>query len=272
MWSKNGSPVSASDAPCAVERQLDADVGLLRGAGDRADRGIRHASTSSSAARNRSSSSVVPAVTRRARRHDLASVADQDAAVEQPARPPAARPAAGTARSSRRTGRPRRRRSPPSARTIRSRWSGSRRGRGRLVRVMERASPAAWVERAQVVRQPHPLQVLHDLGRRQHVPDPRAGERERLGERPHHRDVRVIGDERQRASRRRTPRTPRPRSRARPSRRERARRPRAAARCRSGCSASRRTRRRAPARRPARSRRRRSRTGRIERRSTTPSA
>ena len=101
-------------------------------------------------------------------------------------------------------------------------------------------------ERAQVVREPHPLQVLHDRGVGQHVADPRAGERERLRERADDRDVRRARDERQRAS---PPKSTYASSTiTSPSRRlgHRADRVERLGVARSGCWASRRTRRRGP--------------------------
>ena len=95
----------------------------------------------------------------------------------------------------------RRRRSRRARATMRSRCGADRvedraapRPRGGA-----RRCPAAWVSADRWYGQPHALQVVDDLGRREHVPDPRAGERERLRERAHDRDVRVVGDERQRA-------------------------------------------------------------------------
>ena len=50
-----------------------------------------------------------------------------------------------------------------------------------------------------MVRQANALEVGHHLGRREHVAEPGARHRERLGERAHHGDVRVVGDQLQRA-------------------------------------------------------------------------
>ena len=242
--------------PCPSRRASSSTVivGLLRGARDGRRSRLIATSTSSSACRNRSVSCSVPGGDAQRVRHDRGHVADQHAAIQQPLpHAPSHRRAAtnSTKLASRRVHR-RARRSRESSRTIRSRCDADRvEQRRRLVAVAERRDPGGLGERRQVVGQAHPLQVLDDVGRRQHVADPRARQRERLRERPHDGDVRVLGDERQRRSAARTRRTPRRRSRAPPERRgERDDRRRAAARCRSGCWASRRTRRRRRARPP----------------------
>ena len=142
--------------PRAVERQLHANVGLLRGAARRW-RCVRlghAASTSSSSSGTGRPPSVVPAVTRSAFGTTAREVADQDAAVEQP--PPdlgRRASAARTARSSRRRGR---RSTPgiaPSAARMRSRSSriASRIAIASLA-WRSAATPAACVMRGQVVR------------------------------------------------------------------------------------------------------------------------
>jgi hypothetical protein len=62
-----------------------------------------------------------------------------------------------------------------------------------LGRVPDRRDAGGLRERRHVVRQADALQIAHDVGAREGVADPGAGHREGLRERPHDRDVRVIG-------------------------------------------------------------------------------
>ena len=186
--------------PRAVQRQLHADVGLLRGAHHRGGAcDIGHAaSTSSSADRNRSTSSVVPAVTRSAFGNDGREVADEHAAVHQTL------PHLGGGL---------RRHEQDEVRVGGiDRDVGHRAERGEdpvalvadrvqdrhgFLRVAERGDAGGLRDGRQVVREADALQVTDHVGRPERVADPRAGQRERLRHRARDDDVRVVGDERQ---------------------------------------------------------------------------
>ena len=144
------------------------------------------------------------------------SLPDQDAAVDQrPARRRGGRRTGRTARSSRRTPRPRCPRARQPGREIVA-------GGAQLVDLASSsslcrsaASAAAWRHRRQVVRQPHDAQGVDDRGVGGDVAEASAGERERLAHRA--RDRAAAGSRRaarapsacRRAGTRRTPRRPR---------------------------------------------------------------
>ena len=71
--------------------------------------------------------------------------------------------------------------------------------RHRLGCVAERDDPGGLCEGREMVGQPDTLQVVDDLWTREHVPEPGAGHREGLREGAHHREVRMVGDELERA-------------------------------------------------------------------------
>ena len=265
MWSKNGMPVSARRRPRSVEVQLDGDVGLLRRCGATlAVRLVLMRRTS-----RRLVEEQIDLVLRAGRdaqrvRHDGASgrarARPDRAAPARPRRRRGAR-AARTARSSRRSGTPSR----PASRRARARCGragpGSRRA-ARWLRTAWRSAtiPAAWVSADMWYGSRTRCRSATTSGLVKHVPEPRARHRERLRERAHDGDVRVVGDELQRALAAELDVGLVDARRARPCGRRARRPPRAAARCRSGCWASRRRRRPARRRAPRRSPRRRART------------
>src|ERR671910_913830 len=61
--------------------------------------------------------------------------------------------------------------------------------------MIERHEACRLRDRRQVVRKPHATEVLDHRGRREAVPDPRAGERERLRKRPHDDELREAVEE-----------------------------------------------------------------------------
>ena len=197
--------------------------------------------------RNRSTSCSAPAVTRSAFGTTARQVAHEHAAVEQtlPDLDRVVGPAARTARSSRRSGRRSARASRRARARCRSRWA-------RIASSSARASPrwrsatipAAWASADRWYGSRTRCRSATTAGFVEHVAEPRARHRERLRERAHDRHVRVIGHELQRALAAELDVglvDDHERARALGERR---RPPRAAARCRSGCSASRRRRRR----------------------------
>ena len=204
---RTAAPVATSVSPVPSRSRRIVDRRLLgdpRPGGDRVI-GRRHRSrTSSRAARKASSSSGVPTVTRRqpARRgHDEQSRTSTDRSTRpfQTSRPSAS------------SGRKRTKLAPDGHRSHRQPRQGRhqplalghhRRHPGLHLGLEPQGQPAGDLAGGvEVVRQHHPLQLLHDLGRPDQVAEPAGGHRPRLGERPGDDQRPVVVDQVQRRPR-----------------------------------------------------------------------